>query len=85
MSVDERIFQFLDAVLAKDWGKAKRIALDLEQGEQIDLFGEIAGECRTCKRNADNGGIYEDGRTKCPIQEHYALLLDGYCHLYEQI
>ena len=43
------------------------------------------GECRTCKRNADNGGVYEDGRTKCPIQEHYALLLDGYCHLYEQI
>lgn len=43
------------------------------------------GECRTCKRNADNGGVYDDGRTKCPIQEHYALLLDGYCHLYEQI
>lgn len=43
------------------------------------------GERRTCKRNADNGGVYEDGRTKCPIQEHYALLLDGYCHLYEQI
>ena len=41
------------------------------------------GECRTCKRNADNGGIYEDGRTKCPIQEHYVLLKDGYCHLYE--
>ena len=41
------------------------------------------GECRTCGRNADNGGVYEDGRTKCPIQEHYALLLDGYCHLYE--
>lgn len=41
------------------------------------------GECRTCGRNVDNGGVYEDGRTKCPIQEHYALLLDGYCHLYE--
>ena len=41
------------------------------------------GECRTCGRNADNGGVHEDGRTKCPIQEHYALLLDGYCHLYE--
>lgn len=44
MSVDERIFQFLDAVLAKDWDKAKRIALDLEQGEQMDLFGEIGGD-----------------------------------------
>ena len=44
------------------------------------------GECRTCARNADNGGYYEpEHRTRCPIQEHYALLLDGYCHLYEQI
>ena len=41
------------------------------------------GECETCKRNADNGGFYDDGRTRCPIQEHYALLKDGYCHLYE--
>lgn len=42
------------------------------------------GECRTCARNADNGGYYEpEHRTRCPIQEHYALLLDGYCHLYE--
>lgn len=54
--------------------------------EIVDRMAEPkTGECRTCKRNADNGGVYEDGRTKCPIQEHYALLLDGYCHLYEQI
>lgn len=54
--------------------------------EIVDRMTEPkTGECRTCKRNADNGGVYEDGRTKCPIQEHYALLLDGYCHLYEQI
>lgn len=38
--------------------------------------------CSTCGRNADNGGMYEDGRTMCPIQEHYALLRDGFCHLY---
>lgn len=44
MPVDERIFQFLYAVLEKDWDKAKRIALDLEQGEQMDLFGEIGGD-----------------------------------------
>ena len=44
------------------------------------------GECRTCARNADNGGYYEpEHRTRCPIQEHYMLLQDGYCHLYEQI
>ena len=41
------------------------------------------GECKTCKRNVDNGGFYDDGRTRCPIQEHYALPNDGYCHLYE--
>ena len=53
--------------------------------ESLPSADRPTGECRTCKRNADNGGFYEDGRTKCPIQEHYALLLDGYCHLYEQI
>ena len=41
--------------------------------------------CVNCGRTANNGGWYEDGRTRCPIQEHYALLKDGYCHLYEQI
>ena len=42
------------------------------------------GTCESCGRNADNGGFYEtDNRTKCPIQEHYALLKDGFCHLYE--
>ena len=39
--------------------------------------------CCDCARNADNGGLYPDGRTRCPIQEHYALLKDGYCHLAE--
>ena len=40
--------------------------------------------CKDCKRNADNGGLYPNGRTQCPIQEHYALLQDGYCHLGER-
>ena len=39
--------------------------------------------CSNCARNADNGGLYPDGRTRCPIQEHYALPKDGYCHLAE--
>ena len=52
----------------------------------INLVDRPTGECRTCARNADNGGYYEpEHRTRCPIQEHYALLQDGYCHLYEQI
>ena len=40
--------------------------------------------CWDCARNADNGGLYPDGRTRCPIQEHYALLKDGHCHLAER-
>ena len=63
------------------------VPIDEESYEIGYTEGQMAdrptGECRTCGRNADNGGVHEDGRTKCPIQEHYALLLDGYCHLYE--
>ena len=44
-----------------------------------------AESCSTCAKNADNNGVYEDGRTKCPIQEHYALLKNGYCHLYSPL
>ena len=62
------------------WYKAQDIYKALEAVPSAD---RQRGECRTCGRNADNGGVHEDGRTKCPIQEHYALLLDGYCHLYE--
>lgn len=46
------------------------------------LIPARAESCSTCAMNADNGGVHEDGRTKCPIQEHYALLKDGFCHLY---
>ena len=40
--------------------------------------------CVNCGRTANNGGWYEDGRTRCPIEEHYALPKDGYCHLWER-
>lgn len=42
------------------------------------------GRCEDCARNADNGGLYDDGRTRCPIQEHYYLPRDGFCHLWEK-
>ena len=58
-------------------------AIEVLKSESLFTADRPRGECRTCGRNADNGGVHEDGRTKCPIQEHYALLLDGYCHLYE--
>ena len=40
--------------------------------------------CLNCGRTANNGGWYADGRTRCPIEEHYALPKDGYCHLWEK-
>ena len=40
--------------------------------------------CINCGRTANNGGWYADGRTRCPIEEHYALPKDGYCHLWEK-
>ena len=40
--------------------------------------------CLNCGRTANNGGWYADGGTRCPIEEHYALPKDGYCHLWEK-
>ena len=40
--------------------------------------------CVNCGRTVNNGGWYADGRTRCPIEEHYALPKDGYCHLLEK-
>ena len=40
--------------------------------------------CVNCGRTANNGGWYADGRTRCPIEEYYALPKDGYCHLWEK-
>ena len=39
--------------------------------------------CVNCGRTVNNGGWYADGGTRCPIEEHYALPKDGYCHLWE--
>lgn len=40
--------------------------------------------CVNCGRTINNGGWYKDGGTRCPIEEHYALPKDGYCHLWEK-
>ena len=40
--------------------------------------------CVNCGRTVNNGGWYDDGRTRCPIEEHYALPKDGFCHLWEK-
>lgn len=38
MAIDERTFDFLDAIIRRDYKTAERIAMDIEQGEQISLF-----------------------------------------------
>ena len=55
----------------------------------IDLLDRLPSaqperRCVNCGRTVNNGGWYEDGRTRCPIEEHYALPKDGYCHLWEK-
>lgn len=46
----------------------------------IDMAIEaLKAKCPTCKRCSD----HQESGTRCPIEEHYALPKDGYCHLYE--
>ena len=56
-----------------------------EKKNVIEIESKPLVLCKECKLNADNGGLYPDGRTRCPIQETYALLMDGYCHLGERV
>ena len=62
---------------------------DMEQGylNAIECVEEEPSaqperKCVNCGRTANNGGWHENGRTRCPIEEHYALPKDGYCHLW---
>ena len=54
--------------------------------EQLEFLPSAQPErtCVNCGRTANNGGWYADGGTRCPIEEHYALPKDGYCHLWEK-
>ena len=50
----------------------------------IEALRQPERTCVNCGRTANNGGWYADGRTRCPIEEYYALPKDGYCHLWEK-
>ena len=77
-------------VMSLDDGIALHEAIDILKKPEVLAHGE--GElsaqpehiCVNCGRTVNNGGWYEDGRTRCPIEEHYALPKDGYCHLWEK-
>lgn len=48
--------------------------------EKCKEWLKVKGKCPTCARCSDN----REHTTTCPIEEHYVLPLDGYCHLYEE-
>ena len=89
MGRDEKMSDLIDRQAAIDivefecgeWsGLAKTIAEEIKQLPSA----EPERTCVNCGRTANNGGWYADGRTRCPIEEHYALPKDGYCHLWEK-
>jgi hypothetical protein len=73
-------------------GGRDRYAVEVERNSLLKLKDDIKllpsaqpqRTCVNCGRTANNGGWYADGRTRCPIEEHYALPKDGYCHLWEK-
>lgn len=51
-----------------------------EIAEACDMAIEaLKAKCPTCKRCSD----HQESETRCPIEEHYSLPKDGFCHLYE--
>ena len=64
--------------------RAQEIFADCIEALEILPSAQSERTCVNCGRTANNGGWYADGRTRCPIEEHYALPKDGYCHLWEK-
>ena len=64
-------------------GEGIVIAVKKKIEEQLSTQPE-QHTCVNCGRTVNNGGWYADGGTRCPIEEHYALPKDGYCHLWEK-
>jgi hypothetical protein len=64
---------------------AEAVYSDVMEGALLELpSAQPERTCVNCGRTANNGGWYADGGTRCPIEEHYALPKDGYCHLWEK-
>jgi len=64
--------------------RAQEVFADCIEALEILPSAQSEHTCVNCGRTVNNGGWYADGRTKCPIEEHYALPKDGYCHLWEK-
>jgi hypothetical protein len=76
--IDDRTFDFIDAVIHKDYKTATSIALDIEQGEQISLL-TLNGYITPCPYREDcatykvSDGVRPDGTT-------YSRGCDGSCY-----
>ena len=88
-----KVCRILDDVLANRPTERDSLIIAVRKAfESLELFGnseqlpsaQPERRCVNCGRTVNNGGWYEDGRTRCPIEEHYALPKDGYCHLWEK-
>jgi hypothetical protein len=91
-ALNEQIEQCDKALSSFDISMKDAYAVKVERAtlvaykEQLEFLPSVQPErtCVNCGRTANNGGWYADGRTRCPIEEHYALPKDGYCHLWEK-
>ena len=76
-----------DAITDVDFEYTNEITFHTKHGKEV-VFKKASAQpertCVNCGRTANNGGWYADGRTRCPIEEHYALPKDGHCHLSEK-
>jgi len=91
-ALDEQIRQCDKALSAFDISMKDAYAVKVERAslvafrETLEYMSSVQPErtCVNCGRTVNNGGWYADGRTRCPIEEHYVLPKDGYCHLWEK-
>ncbi len=50
-----------------------------------DTISMPKGWCGNCRRSSDYSCKTDEDKTRCPIEEHYTLPRNGFCHLYEAI
>ena len=89
----KKVCRILDDVLANRPTERDSLIVAVRKAfESLEQFGnseplpsvQPERTCVNCGRTANNGGWYADGGTRCPIEEHYALPKDGFCHLWEK-
>ena len=77
------LMQRVNASVQDEQGWLGAVAECLDEIEDLPSV-QPERTCVNCGRTVNNGGWYADGGTRCPIEEHYALPEDGYCHLWEK-